>query len=426
MNGLNSADAAQALIQFAEAAAAREAELEQFESDGARTETDEECDSPSPIFDSFFNEGGSAGIAQLCNFSADEFHSIYDIIQSGLSSAWTARRGRTSSILPKDAFLMLLTTLKHAGNWDFLAAMFRMKGPTFERTVIVVLENVIDVLYETVVDRWEKKYSMAKLAETDRMFPNYKCARYATDVTFQQSYRPSGSHQESKAYFSNKHKLYGFKTEMSVLPNGLAINCSSHHNGSKSDISIFRSNQSFHTDALRKQHDEGSMQDFGPLSDEHSSSWAVLMDKGYQGSADFCRAIIPKKKPINGVLAIEDMRTNSKISSDRVIVENYFGRMCSLWMVMGSKYRWNEHKYDSFLRVCTALTNIHIKWHPLRDEDGVLYNRYKNRLYAIGDEIVTKRKRSQASYRARRRARLARNERSPEDGAGAMLDMLDD
>ena len=47
---------------------------------------------------------------------------------------------------------------------------------------------------------------------------NFACARYATDVTFQQSFRASGSVQEGKRGFSGKHKLYGFKVEMSVVP----------------------------------------------------------------------------------------------------------------------------------------------------------------------------------------------------------------
>lgn len=48
------------------------------------------------------------------------------------------------------------------------------------------------------------------------------------------------------------------------------------------------------------------------------------MEKGYEGSADFWRALIPRKKPINGGLATEDIWTNSKISSDRVIVELFW------------------------------------------------------------------------------------------------------
>lgn len=52
---------------------------------------------------------------------------------------------------------------------------------------------------------------MKKLAYIDGRHRNVMCARYLIDVTDHQSYRPSGSHQESKSYFSNKHMLYGYK-----------------------------------------------------------------------------------------------------------------------------------------------------------------------------------------------------------------------
>lgn len=47
------------------------------------------------------------------------------------------------------------------------------------------------------------------------------------------------------------------------------------------------------------------------------------------------------------------------------------------------------------------------------------------RLYAIGDDIVSKHHCSQASYRDRIFYSLARNDGSSESGAGAMWDMLE-
>lgn len=52
-------------------------------------------------------------------------------------------------------------------------------------------------------------------------FGNYPTAHYATDVTFQQANCPSVNIQEEKKYYSGKHKLYGFKVEVSVLANSL-------------------------------------------------------------------------------------------------------------------------------------------------------------------------------------------------------------
>jgi len=67
------------------------------------------------------------------------------------------------------------------------------------------------------------------------------------------------------------------------------------------------------------------VKDLGPLCGEYPHIWAILADKGYQGSAEFLRTIIPKRKPANGLLTRGGEEKNRKISSDRVLVENYLG-----------------------------------------------------------------------------------------------------
>lgn len=201
--------------------------------------------------------------------------------------------------------------------------------------------------------------------------------------------------------------MYGFKVEVSVLPIGLAISCSAHYPGSVSDIEIMKEMHEWHVKASRKSNAENDVTDIGILSEEYPDSWAVLVDKGYQGSMEFLRTVHPKKKPQNGILSMEDEAYNKKVSSDRIIVENYFGRLCSLWAIAATKYRWAESNYDKLFRLCVALTNQHIRWHPLRQEDHATFQRYKNRQYSIGAEIARKRKRIQERYKARRKARLS-------------------
>ncbi len=48
---------------------------------------------------------------------------------------------------------------------------------------------------------------------------------------------------------------------------------------------------------------------------------------GYQGADEFSRCITPHKKPKRGVLSRECVKLNKRHSSDRILVENYFGRM---------------------------------------------------------------------------------------------------
>ena len=51
---------------------------------------------------------------------------------------------------------MTLTVLSHAGNWDFLGRMLKVKGSTFERMIMSFVDLVWERLYEEVVSKWEK------------------------------------------------------------------------------------------------------------------------------------------------------------------------------------------------------------------------------------------------------------------------------
>ena len=125
----------------------------------------------------------------------------------------------------------------------------------------------------------------------------YPMARYTTDVTFQPDFRPSGSVKEGKRYYSGKHKLNGFKVEVSVTPNGFAVGSSMQEPGSVSDLVVFQEMQWFHRRIQRKKSDEMEMMDSGPLAETYPNQWAVLADNGYQGAGEFCRIIHPKRKP---------------------------------------------------------------------------------------------------------------------------------
>lgn len=228
---------------------------------------------------------------------------------------------------------MTLAVLKHGWQWDFMAQMFSLKGPSIERMKMKFIDIVSLLVYENYVELQAKKWKMAYIEEKNVGFKNFPMARYATDVTFEQSFRPSESVGEGKLYFSRRYKFYGHKTEISVLRNGLAIGCRAHKPESVSDLNIFEAISSFHGKQLRKKR-EVEMEDEGPLRDELSNVLAVLYNKVYYRAHGYCGVIYPQKKAINGTLTPGEISQNRHISSDRIIVENVFGRLCGLWKVM--------------------------------------------------------------------------------------------
>ncbi|KAF0704805.1 hypothetical protein AaE_014747 [Aphanomyces astaci] len=147
------------------------------------------------------------------------------------------------------------------------------------------------------------------------------------------------------------------------------------------------------------------MPDNGSLRNEYPNSWVLLADKGYQGIHRHMRAITPAKRPAGGLLPVSEITANDRIASDPVVVEICFGRLKTLWTIMSESYSWKRDHYDLFFFKLT-LTNVHIRFLPLRDLDGEDFTRYENRLLSLGDIIKSKRAGSMAKYREKRKHRM--------------------
>lgn len=370
-------------------------------------DSDEEADAESPVFDEFFSVNGNESIMEMTNFTGVEFRKLYSLLASTIVQNWNIGRGRKCEHKPMDVLLMSLTVLKHGGTWDILAQPFKIKPATFERMISRFLPIICSKLHKLFVSDVATHYTLDELDTQKKTFKNFPFAVEAVDVTFQQSNRPSGNMQEGKRYFSGKHKLYGYKMELTVRSNGLASSYSRHYPGSVSDFNIFQQRIEKHKKRCEKTEEDEDMADNYEGSEEWPKHWAILADKGYQGGDQIMRVISPYKKPIRGVLTAEKERYNKKLSSDRILVENYFGRMLSYWNIMSRKYTWSENSYDTIASCCVSLTNCLLDLSPLRREDGDWYVRYRNRLMEIGSTRQRKRKQTQANYRSNRRRRLA-------------------
>lgn len=393
------------LSVLSEAHTRREIEISR-ESIVRDADSDDEADMECPIMDSFYEADGNDGIKKMTNLTIPEFRKIYGQIHGYVITKWNVGRGRKSSVKPMDAFFLTLTVLKHGGSWDILARVFRMKAPTFERLVIGFMRVIAPRMHKLYVQNVADIYSMVHLQEKDKTFRNFAYAVEAIDVTFQLSNRPSGNVAEGKKYFSGKHKNYGYKVEVAVRANGFASAYSKHYPGSVSDMTILTERIDKHRWRLEKSEEDRELPDNYHMADKYPNHWAFLADKGYQGAQDQARCMIPSKKPARGVLTAAQEAANRELAADRILVENFFGRMLCLWNVMSTKYRWSEELYDTIAGLCIALTNVHIDYHELRRTDGDWYVRYVNRVFKIGEEKKRKRAETQRLYREKRRQYL--------------------
>lgn len=397
--------AASALDALLAAANQMHENLEQYD-DTNLLSSEDENQSENTIYDGFLNSIGAGGIHKMTNFSPHELERFYESFREQLLRVWNTGRGNRCRYSPFDNFFMTLTVLKNGGSWDFLAAIFKLKAPTFQRMITRFVYCAGPIIYDMYVKDHARTYTMEKLREDNVSFSNYPEARYATDVIFQQSNRPSGTLSEGRVFFSGKHHMYGFKTEVSVLPNGLAIGYTKWKPGSTSDIEIFRNNQRWHNLQSRKTEEELRIfRDAGELHETYPNNWAIICDKGYTGLSRNIRAIIPVRKPANGWLTVAQKLKNQNISADRIIVENFFGRLCS-FQLYGTKWKWSEDNYDVFVQFGVATTNVHVSFHALRASDRAHFIRLTNRMLITGAEKSRKRTANLNLYRDRRRTRL--------------------
>lgn len=206
-------------------------------------------------------------------------------------------------------------------------------------------------------------------------------------------------------YSSGNHKIYGYKVELNVRYNGLEIFYIQHYDESVLGITIMTRSIEDHRLWLEMGDEDKEIDDVYFMSEEYPNHWAFMADKGYQRAKDMIRCVIRWKKPARRVLRVNQEKFNRDLFSDRIAVENYFGRM-GLWKVISQKWEWSETLYDTFVCMCIALTNIQAHRKPLGSVESDWYNRYMNRPLHIGDSRKPKRAETQEIYRERRKQLL--------------------
>ena len=74
-------------------------------------------------------------------------------------------------------------------------------------------------------------------------------------------------------------------------------------------------------------------------------------------------------------MTVDDRNRNNKVSADRVVVGNFFGRVYGMFGMFTSQYSWSSDKFDAIVDFCFSITNFHIRIHPLREQDAGYYQK---------------------------------------------------
>nr|CCA27715.1 AlNc14C650G12331 [Albugo laibachii Nc14]CCA27747.1 AlNc14C665G12363 [Albugo laibachii Nc14] len=237
----------------------------------------------------------------MTKFSPREFNTLWSTILDHITKHWNVGRGKRSQFAARDVFFMMLFILKNGGKWDMAARVFKVPTPTFIQTVTKFLRGATPKLYDGQVAARAHETNMPFLVTSGRTFLNFSSAMYAKDVTFQQCNQPVGNSGEKNPFYSGKHHLHGLKVEVSVNPRHFAINYTDFAKGSVAEILTWRSK---------------TAADEGPV---------LALVAALCGLTHHLRDFHPTRAPPGRRLSVDEERENDRISSDRVIVENYLG-----------------------------------------------------------------------------------------------------
>ena len=190
--------AAAALQLLADPAVERDNEIAQFSPHRLSFSSDDDADSPCPLFDTFYNEGGAEAIRSMTNVLPRNFELLWNHLSEYVTQTYNVGRGQRSKVSGKDALFITMTVLKHGGQWDMLARVFSMKGPTFEGLVTRFVSLISQFVFDCFVEKVGELNKISDLRTSQQNLKSFPEAPYATDVTFQQAFRPSGSIEEGK------------------------------------------------------------------------------------------------------------------------------------------------------------------------------------------------------------------------------------
>ncbi len=111
-----------------------------------------EADAESPVFDSFYNSGGSEAILKVCSFTPTEFRQLSDIFSASIATNWNTGRGKKSKLNPMDVLFMTLVVMKHRTSWHQHAWCFSINTLAFIRLIFRLCYKIVEFVSNISLD----------------------------------------------------------------------------------------------------------------------------------------------------------------------------------------------------------------------------------------------------------------------------------
>jgi len=240
--------------------------------------------------------------------------------------------------------LMALVWLKIYPTYEVLGLLFALHKRNAQLNVRDVLE-VLETLDDFPFDR--PPSDRERLSSVEQVMEAFPQVRLIIDSKEQRVYRPGGSWERQKPFYSGKKKAHTLKVQIGVLPCGLVSSLSAPVPGSVNDVRLLRE-----TGLLDRL--------------EHGES--ALTDKGYEGAEKGYpegRLLRQRKNRKRRPLTEADKAQNRLLARYRVVVEHTIAQL-NRFTVLRQVYRGSKARHGRVVRVVATLVNRRTRVRPLK------------------------------------------------------------
>ena len=335
-------DSIQALIGFAASQNSEPVEI------APREHEDKVIASDSVIWEKMLRECPDDA-RKMIRFPAETFEMICELVKPVFHHPGCS--GKQSNMSYKDQIFMTLYFLAQYPTLDALAFTFKRSQGMITDVIHRTLELIAPILRENFI-RFIPLPVQQQHGWGLAAYPNVVGIGDASLIN------TNKSKQKPRSHYSGKHKLFGVKIQCITSCNGIVMDLVSMIPGSVHDFKIFQENQTY---LLFTGHawENGEHRDV---------KYQGLFDSGYQGAGRLMDALLPMRRLPHQELTAEQYNHNQELSSQRIIVENFFGRLKGCWKILAGKYRGQYSLLKDAIDVCVSLTNLLVVKYPLRGE----------------------------------------------------------
>ena len=317
--------------------------LSQFQDHLEEERTDEEPEKIVQVNFSIFNwtsfqkSHPECEISILCNFNEEEL----DYLVSLINASNQHTRGKRPKINLRDQLMLTLTYFSSYETFSFLSSLFNIKISTYQR----IVKRIVNLSFPI----FAKKFIPSSFTKSKKEFDNFPDAVGAIDSTTIPFAMPSSKDMQVSSWDGKNH-INGQKLQLLVNPDGIAIHINYDFMAGTHDKKIC---------------DLSGVTEFLTVKrGKRDLILPIIADRGYQGIEQYMKDAIVMKRGSEE----ETISRNNDIAHDRVIVENYIGRMKQYWGVLTKGFRGDRTSLSKIIPGLVGLTNYLIDQHPLRDD----------------------------------------------------------